>query len=72
MGDAWWGICLMDHVENPRHPTFWHVRDYGLMTANCFGRHHFIGNPDDRWELVIPAGESRTWRLGRREVHTTS
>ena len=52
VGDGWWGICLMDHVENPRHPTFWHVRDYGLMTANCFGLHHFTGNPDDRWDLA--------------------
>lgn len=31
------GIALMDHPQNLRHPTQWHVRDYGLMTANCFG-----------------------------------
>jgi hypothetical protein len=32
------------------------------MTANCFGRHHFSGDPDNRWDMPIPAGESRTWR----------
>ena len=36
------GVAVLDHPENPRHPTRWHVRDYGLMCANptgsrCFG-----------------------------------
>ena len=62
VGGAWRGICLMDHVDNPRYPTHWHVRDYGLMTANCFGLHDFTGDPDNLWDLVIPAGHSRTWR----------
>jgi hypothetical protein len=59
---AWSGICMMDHVDNPRHPTYWHVRNYGLMTANCFGIHDFTGDPENRHDMVIPAGESRTWR----------
>ena len=62
VGGLWRGICLMDHLDNPRHPTHWHVRDYGLMTANCFGLHDFTGDPENRWDLIIPAGESRTWR----------
>ncbi len=61
-GTAWYGVTLMDHETNPRHPTYWHVRNYGLMTANCFGVHHFTGDADNRQDLVIPAGESRTWR----------
>jgi len=56
------GICLMDHLDNPRHPTHWHVRDYGLMTANCFGLHDFTADPTNRWDLVIPAGGACTWR----------
>jgi hypothetical protein len=59
---TWRGICLMDHAGNPRHPTHWHVRNYGLMTANCFGLHDFTADPSNRWDMVIPAGESRTWR----------
>jgi hypothetical protein len=62
IGDDGYGVSLMDHPQNPRFPTYWHVRAYGLMTANCVGRHHFTGDPDDRWDMSIAAGESRTWR----------
>ena len=30
------GIAAMDHPENIRHPTGWHVRGYGLFAANPF------------------------------------
>ncbi len=62
VGGGQYGITIMDHPQNPRFPTYWHVRAYGLMTANCVGRHHFTGNPEDRWDLPIAAGESRIWR----------
>jgi len=62
IGNGWYGITLMDHTTNPRFPTYWHVRAYGLMTANCFGLHDFSGDPDNRWDMSIPAGESATWR----------
>ena len=58
---GWRGICLLDHVDNPRHPTHWHVRNYGLMTANCFGLHDFTADPTNRWDLAIPAGQLCTW-----------
>jgi hypothetical protein len=61
IGDKWYGITLMDHGTNPRYPTYWHVRAYGLMTANCFGLHDFSGDPDNRWDMPIAAGESVTW-----------
>ena len=28
------GICYMDHPDNPRHPSFWHVRRDGWMIAS--------------------------------------
>ena len=36
-------IAMYDHPGNLRHPTTWHARDYGLVTANPFGMHHFLG-----------------------------
>jgi hypothetical protein len=37
------GIALLDHPSNPGHPARWHVRDYGLMTANPFATGAFTG-----------------------------
>jgi len=35
------GITIMDKPGNPRHPTYWHARAYGLFAANPFGIHDF-------------------------------
>ena len=37
VGDQIQGIAVMDHPLSFRYPTHWHVRNYGLMTANPFG-----------------------------------
>ncbi len=59
------GIAMFDHPDNPRHPTWWHVRAYGLFAANPFGQHDFERKPAGTGDLVIPAGENVTfkWRL---------
>jgi hypothetical protein len=63
------GIAMMDHPANPRYPTHWHVRAYGLMTANPFGLHDFYKDPDThRGDWTIPAYESRNF-LYRVLVH---
>jgi len=63
------GIAIMDHPRNPRHPTWWHVRDYGLFAANPFGQHEFEKlKAKTAGELKIPAGQSVTFRY-RVVVH---
>ncbi len=56
------GVAIFDHPANPRHPTWWHVRDYGLFAANPFGVHNFEGKPEGTGDLAIPSGESLTFR----------
>jgi len=59
------GIAIMDHIGNPRHPCHWHVRDYGLMTTNIFGRGTFESGRkllDGDGQYVLKAGDSLTFR----------
>lgn len=57
------GFAIMDHPGNPRHPTWWHVRDYGLFAANPFGQHDFENLKDTHaGDLKIIAGQSLTFR----------
>lgn len=57
------GVAIFDHPENPRHPNWWHVRDYGLFAANPFGRHDFEKLKDTAaGNFTIPAGKSVTFR----------
>lgn len=56
------GIAIFDHPSNPRHPTWWHVRDYGLFAANPFGQHDFEKKPPGTGDLRVPAGQSITFR----------
>lgn len=57
------GVAIFDHPQNPRHPTWWHVRDYGLFAANPFGRHDFENLPDKTaGNLTVPAGGNLTFR----------
>ena len=56
------GIAIFDHPSNPRHPTWWHVRDYGLFAANPFGEHDFEKKPAGTGDLKVPLGSSVTFR----------
>ncbi len=64
------GVAILDHPTNPRHPTYWHSRTYGLVTANIFGKSHFESLDDKTaGEYVVPAGESLgfRWRFAFHE-----
>jgi hypothetical protein len=57
------GIAIFDNPDNPRHPTWWHVRDYGLFAANPFGRHEFEKLSDKTaGDLKVPANGSVRFR----------
>ena len=47
------GIAIFDHPENPRHPTWWHARYYGLVAANPFGIHDFEKKPEGTGDMKI-------------------
>jgi hypothetical protein len=63
------GVAIFDHPKNPRHPTWWHVRDYGLFAANPFGLHDFEKKPADAGNLTVPSGQSITFRY-RFYIHS--
>ncbi|HOF38560.1 MAG TPA: PmoA family protein [Candidatus Hydrogenedentes bacterium] len=54
------GIAVFDHPANLRHPSCWHVRDYGLMGANCFGLSHFTDGAENG-DFTLENGESMTF-----------
>src|SRR6478736_1496794 len=57
------GVAIFDHPSNPRHPTTWHVRDYGLFAANPFGLHDFDpSQPPKAGDFTLPPGGTVTFR----------
>jgi hypothetical protein len=56
------GIAIFDHPSNPKHPTYWHAREYGLFAVNPFGEHDFYNDPKRDGSITIPAGSSLTFR----------
>lgn len=56
------GIAVFDHPDNFRHPTYWHVRDYGLFAANPFGLHDFLGKPEPIGAHTIAKGDALTFK----------
>ena len=56
------GVAIFDHPKNPKHPTWWHVRDYGLFAANPFGVHNFEGGKKGIGDIVIEDGKSLTFK----------
>ncbi len=56
------GFSIFDHSSNPRHPTWLHARDYGLVAANPFGIHNFERKPKGTGDMKIKNGDSITFR----------
>ncbi len=56
------GVAILDHPTSFRHPTYWHVRDYGLFAANPFGISAFTNDPSRRGDVVLVPGQTLTFR----------
>ena len=62
------GLAIFDHPDNLRYPTHWHVRDYGLFTANPWGIHDFTGDWAKRGDYALAAGECLRFKF-RVHIH---
>jgi hypothetical protein len=58
------GVAIFDHPQNPRYPTYWHTRDYGLFSLNPFGQNAFDPNqPESQWKLPVGQKLAFRWRV---------
>jgi hypothetical protein len=58
------GVAIFDHPGNPRYPTWWHSRSYGLFAVNMFGLHNFEPGSGKDGSLTLEPG--KTLRLRYR------
>jgi Methane oxygenase PmoA len=56
------GVVMMDHPDNPRHPTYWHSRGYGLHSINPFGVSDFLNDKTQNGSLTLAPGERVRFR----------
>lgn len=56
------GIAVFDHPKNPKHPTYWHARAYGLLAVNPFGEHDYYNDKTRDGSLTIQPDGRLTFR----------
>ena len=56
------GVAIFDHPSNPKHPTHWHSRAYGLFAANIFGEHDFYNDKTRNASVTLEPGKSMRFR----------
>ena len=54
-------VCIIDHPQNLKYPTYWHARGYGLFAANPLGAKIF-SNGKDELNLKLAPGQSVTFK----------
>lgn len=59
VGEEHLGVAILNHPSSFRHPTTWHVRTYGLFTANPFGT---LDKEQPNGPHTLAAGEKITLR----------
>ncbi len=55
-------VPIFDHPANFRYPTYWHVRNYGLMTANPFALSYYYNDSGRDGSYVLSNGDSLLFR----------
>lgn len=55
------GVAMLNHPKSFRHPTPWHVRTYGLFTANPFGLQS-LDKDSESGAFTLKKGEKITLR----------
>jgi len=60
------GVAILDHPTNPKHPTHWHSRDYGLFAANIFGERDFYNDKSRDGGRTLEPGQK--WRFRYRVI----
>lgn len=63
------GLAILEHPANFRYPTYWHVRNYGLMTANPFALSYYYDDPGRDGSYVLSSGKNLIFRY-RLFVHS--
>jgi len=56
------GVAILDYPGNPRTPTYWHARAYGLFACNIFGVHDFENDKTRDGSLTIQPGQPLRFR----------
>ncbi len=56
------GVAIFDHPSNPRYPTYWHARAYGLFATNILGVHDFENDKGRDGSLTIRPGQPLRFR----------
>ncbi|HEY7120319.1 MAG TPA: PmoA family protein [Tepidisphaeraceae bacterium] len=64
IGGKPYGVAIFDHPDNPRHPSRWHTREYGLHAANIFGLHDYDpkNTPKGAGDLTLEPGKTLTFK----------
>ena len=70
------GVAMLNHPDSFRYPTPWHVRSYGLFTANPFALKEVAGEKDSgdvdlardqsitlRHRIIFHAGDEKTAKI---------
>jgi len=56
------GVAIFDNPANPKHPTYWHSRSYGLFAANIFGEHDYYNDKTRNGSVTVEPGNSLRFR----------